>query len=270
MSDAFNQMFGGGTPTGAYQGSIADYGKPTAADPSGWGESYIPRNTGFGGGGGGITYPSPTVTGSPNEAVGLGDYPATPDVYPGTQQTMPPGTYGGTPGAAGGGGFNPWKILPAAITGGSGLIGYLRGQGGATDKALKEMHQATAPMQAAGNQALAAYTSGTLTGPQQAKVDLFRKQALAKWRQYFANAGIPESSAMADVEAKVDMDTQAYAEQLLQQDFNNAFQATGLTTTNLTNIARQQALQDAEQRKQWEEFMRAMGQLGSDVTQMFA
>jgi hypothetical protein len=163
------------------------------------------------------------------------------------------------------GGFDFTKYLPALIPGAAGLIGYARGQGGATDKAIGELHGVTGPMQGAGNQALNAYTSGKLTPAQQAAVDQYRKQAMAKWQQYMANAGIPVSSAQADIENKVNMDTMAYANQLLQQDFQNAYAATGMTATNLTNVARMQALQDQEQRAQWAEFMKELGKIGGDI-----
>src|SRR5215831_8994774 len=93
---------------------------------------------------------------------------------------------GGDGGPGGAGGFDWQKYLPALVSGGAGLIGYLRGQGGETDKAIKELHGTTGPMQSAGNQALNAYTSGNLTPAQQAAVDQYRKQAMAKWQQYMA------------------------------------------------------------------------------------
>src|SRR5690349_2244854 len=174
------------------------------------------------------------------------------------------------PDSGGGGGFDWTKVIPAAIPAATGLIGMFTGQGNATDKAISAMNKSTGPIQKAGNQALGAYTSGTLTGPQQAKVDAFKQANLAKWRQYLANAGIPEGSAMADIEAKVNQDATAYAEQLLQQDFNNAYQATGLASNNLGRVAQMQALQDAEQRKQWQQFMQAMGQLGTQIPDWFS
>ena len=164
-----------------------------------------------------------------------------------------------------GGGFDFMKLIPSLIPVASGLIGMFRGQGGATDKALKAQGKSTQPMAAAGNEALQAYRTGTLTPSQQASLDQYRKQANAKWQQYFANAGIPVSSAQADIENKVNLDTEAYKNQLLQQDFQNAFAATGMSTTNLTNLARQQALQDEAQRKQWEDFMAQLGKIGGDV-----
>lgn len=170
----------------------------------------------------------------------------------------------------GGGGLggllgNFGNLLPSLLGGAGGLIGMFTGQGGATDKALKKQSQATGPLQAAGNEALEAYRTGKLTPPQQASVDQYRKAAMAKWRQYFANAGIPVSSSEADINNKVEMDTMAYANQLLQQDFNNAYQATGMSTNNLTNLARQQALEDAQQRNQWQEFMKQITKIGGDV-----
>lgn len=170
---------------------------------------------------------------------------------------------------AAGQGFDWMKVIPAAIPAAGGIIGMLHGQGGATDKAIKQMGKATGPIQAAGNQAIGAYNSGTLTSPQQAKVDQFKRENLAKWRQYLQQAGIPEGSAMADIEAKVNTDATAYAEQLLQQDFNNAYQATGLSVNNLTNLARMQAIQDEQQRKSWQDFMAAMGNLGTQIPDWF-
>jgi hypothetical protein len=200
---------------------------------------------------------SPAPSGDPGSS-GLFDFPtsgAGSDSGDRLQTSMPSG-----------GGDTDWsKFIPAAITGGTGLMGLFRDQGGATDKALKAQGKATQPMQAAGNQALNAYTSGKLTQPQQAAVDQFRKQAMAKWQQYFASAGIPVSSAQADIENKVNMDTQAYANQLLQQDFQNSVAATGMSVNNLTNLARMQALQDAEQRKAFQDFMAQLGKLGGDI-----
>ena len=178
-------------------------------------------------------------------------------------------TDGGIPTVYGGGGVDWTKIIPAAIPAATGLIGMFTGQGNATDKAISAMNKSTRPLQKAGNQALGAYTSGTLTGPQQAKVDAFKQANLAKWRQYLANAGIPEGSAMADIEAKVNQDAAVYAEQQLQQDYKNALDATQLTSTNLGRVAQMQALQDAEQRKQWQQFMQAMGQLGTQIPDWF-
>ena len=210
-------------------------------------------------------------------ASGTGDRITNPDIWlglpPGGTVDTPQG--GVAPGstfpipAGGGGGFDISKLIPALIPAAGGLIGMFKGQGGATDKAISAMNKSTGPIQAAGNQALAGYTSGKLTPTQQAKVDEFKKQNLAKWRQYLANAGIPEGSAMADIEAKVNQDAQAYADTLLQQDFNNAYQATGLASTNLGRVAQMQALQDAEQRKQWEAFMQALGGLGTAIPNLF-
>jgi hypothetical protein len=242
MSDTFQSLFGGGqsaaatAPPDFSAGNVGNIPAVAAeTNPGDW-SAYIP--------------PGSTVS--------------TPagGVAPGAVGSLP------GPGGSAGGGFSIGKMIPAAVGGIGGIVNMFRKD--PTDAALKKLEKSTGPMQAAGNQALGAYTSGNLTPTQQAKVDQFKQQNLAKWRQYLASAGIPESSAMADIEAKVNQDAQVYADSLLQQDFTNAYAATGLTTTNLTNVARQQALQDAEQRKQWEDFMKELGAIGGDVADMFA
>jgi len=163
------------------------------------------------------------------------------------------------------GGFDISKILPAAIGGIGNIIGLARGQGSATDKALKAQGKATQGIAAAGNQALQGYTSGQTTPSQQAALDQWEQQQLAKWRQYLASAGIPEGSAMADITAKVAQDKLVKAQQFMQQDFENAYKAAGLNTTNLSNLAQKQAIQDAEQRKAWADFMQQLAKIGGDI-----
>lgn len=232
----------------------------------------------FGGGGSGPSNVGSgewTSTGAPNwnftPPIGGGGPVFDPGPEGGGTGTIPgfPRTDGGIPTVYGGGGFDWTKVIPALVPAAGGIIGMLRGQGGSTDAAINAMNKSTKGLQKAGNQALAAYTSGNLTGPQQAKVDAFKQANLAKWRQYLTNAGIPEGSAMADIEAKVNQDATAYAEQLLQQDFQNAYASTGLVSSNLGRVAQMQAMQDAAQRKQWEDFMKAIGGLSTQIPDWF-
>ena len=72
-------------------------------------------------------------------------------------------------------------------------------------------------------------------------------------------------TAQADINKQVELAGADYDNKVYQQNFQNAFAATGMTTSNLTNIARQQALQDQEQRQQWAEFMKELGKIGGDV-----
>jgi len=212
----------------------------------------------FGGGGS-----SPATGGG-----SFGEFPAPTTTFDAASVLSNPGTtFAPTgisaPTGGGGGQFNPWSVLPAAVSGVGSIVNLFRKN--PTDAALKELRQSTKGLEGAGSEALAAYRSGTLAPAQQARVDQFKKEQTAKWQQYFASAGIPVSSAMTDVSSKIDQDAEAFAQQLLQQDFNNAYYSIGLSNVNLANIAKMQALQDAEQRKAWEEFMKSMGSLGSDI-----
>ncbi len=161
--------------------------------------------------------------------------------------------------------FNPFSLIGPAAAGIGSIIGLAKGKGGSTDKAIKQLGQSTQPLQNVSNQQLQAYSSGQLTPTQQASVDRFKQEQRAKWQQYLASAGIPQSSAMADIEAKISTDAQVYADKLLQQDFNNAYAGIGLSSGNLANVARMQALQDEQQRQEWAAFMKSLGQLGTDV-----
>ena len=212
---------------------------------------------GGGGGGGGITYPPPTATSDPNAVTGLPGYPATPDIYPGTNTTMPPGTSAATTPP-----FNPWSLLPAAVGGIGSIIGLARGQGSATDKALKRQAASTQGLANVGNQALQSYSTGQLSPAGQEEL----KRQMAQIDQQLASMGISDSTIRAQMINAAQ--TNLFAKEQ-QQYFNNAYQAIGLNQGNLADLARQQAVQDAEQRKAWADFMAAMGKLGTDIAPIF-
>jgi hypothetical protein len=212
-----------------------------------------------GGGGGGADLPA---IGSPPADI-LGQVVSDPasgvsvDTGPGTGITGVTTTPGG-----GGGGFNPAMIGKV----GSGLMGLKNMfTTSPTEKALEQsqklqMQQAKLTG-AAGKEAMQAYQTGKLTPNQQAMVDQFKKQNLAKWRQYLASAGIPESSAMADIEAKVNQDAAVYAQNLLQQDFKNATESLGLSGNTLASSSWLNLQQEKMMAESQAAAMQAIGEL---------
>lgn len=178
-------------------------------------------------------------------------------------------TDGGIPTVYGGGGVDWTKIIPAAIPAATGLIGMFTGQGNSTDKAISAMNKSTRPLQQAGNKALQAYSTGTLLPYQQKEKDQIMNAVRAQYNQMYANMGIPVSTSAADIENMVQQAGAQYDNKVYQENFTNAYQASGLASTNLGHVAQMQALQDAEQRKQMQAFMEALGQLGTQIPDWF-
>lgn len=171
------------------------------------------------------------------------------------------------------GGFNIGKVLGTAGQLGGGITGLVNSfRDSPTEKLMaKQQKLAQQNIQAAssaGNQQLSQYMQGQLSAPQQASVDKFKKEQLAKWRQYLASAGIPESSAMADIEAKVDQDATDYAQKLLQQNFQNSVSALGLSNNALAQQAVTNLAYEKEIAKSQADAMSAIGQLGGLLGQL--
>lgn len=163
---------------------------------------------------------------------------------------------------AGGGGFNPAMLGKLA---GAGMGLYNMFTTSPTEKALEQgqkLQMQNAKLAgASGKQQLQQYTAGQLSPAQQAAVDRFKKENLAKWRQTLATMGIPESSAMADIEADVNMKTAAYAQTLLQQNYKNSMDALGLSGNTLAQAATNNLAIDKEIAASDAEIMQQIGQL---------
>lgn len=201
------------------------------------------------------SFPAPTTTFDAARVLG----------NPGT--TFDPTGIMNTGGGAGAGGSaSPFAFLGDAAKAGGGIMGLVNMfRTSPTEKALEKgqklaMQNASAAS-GAGNQQLQQYTQGQLSPAQQAAVDQFKKESLAKYRQYFANAGIPESTAMMDAEAKVNQDASQYAQQLLQQNYANSMQALGLANNTLAQQAYANLAQEKEIADSQAAAMQAIGQL---------
>ena len=200
---------------------------------------------------------------------GGGAQPAVPDLSQPGWTFEPGGEFPGAPSTGAGafvapedptGGFgNVLKmagIIPTAISGIRGLFGRSPTEGN-----LARMGKLSGPAGKTATSLLSSYNKGQLTGPQQAEVDQFKKQELAKWRQYLAAAGIPESSAMVDIENKINQDAAVYTQKLLQQDFQNAMQATGMAQGSLAQQAQMNYQIDMQNRAAMADAMAAIGKI---------
>lgn len=162
----------------------------------------------------------------------------------------------------GAGGFGLGSI-PALIGGGMSLYNMFNTS--PTEKYLQQaqklgMGNAQAASQA-GKTQLQQYQQGKLSPSQTAAADRYEQQELAKWRQYLASAGIPESSAMADITNKVHQDRLVYEQQLLQQNYNNSMQALGLGGNQLAQQSALNLKMEEEIAKSQADAMAAIGQL---------
>jgi hypothetical protein len=211
------------------------------------------------GGGGGV--PSDTVGGwNPI------DLPAQSGAPP---DAVTP-TMGGDPTAlnipdAGGGGGGMGNIANLLKLGGAGMGVANMFRTSPTEAALEkgqklQMKNAGIASKS-GQSQLQQYTKGKLSSAQQASVDQFRNQNLAKWRQYLASAGISESSAMADIEANVNMQTAAYAQSLLQTNFENSMKSLGLAGNTLASAATSNLAQEKEISDAQAAAMKAIGEI---------
>src|SRR5215831_16039502 len=207
----------------------------------------------FGGGGGG----APGYTFSmPEQGVMGNEFPQAPAPFQGPPSFAPTQPS-----------VNPLGIVGAVAP---ALISAIGGRGqGAGDKALKQARNATGQLAQAGGQSLNAYQTGTLQPMQQALIDRQKQVEEAALQQYAAKAGIPVSTFVAQSEGDIAGHMAALENQMYQQNFNNAYQAIGSQQNNLIHIAQMQAQQDAAQRQAWQEFMKALGGLGTQLPNIF-
>lgn len=112
-------------------------------------------------------------------------------------------------------------------------------------KAQQQMTQAIQPEIGAAHQALSAYQSGTLTGPQEAEVANFNNQQKARIKQAYANMGLTGSSQEQSALAQADQQALGLKQQYIQQNFGNALSALGLANNVYSGIT-QQELQTAQ------------------------
>lgn len=211
----------------------------------------------FGGGGGDIT--STVSPGAETGGITLG-LPPGGSVETGAGGVAPGSVIGIPGGDSSGGGFDIGSILKMAAGGMTGL-NALKGlfSRSPTEGDVARMGKLSSRAGKTAGGLLNAYNAGKLTPTQQAAADQFEKQELAKWRQYLADAGIPESSAMVDIENKVHQDKLVFMNNQLQQNFKNAMEATGMAQGSLATQAQQNWMIDQASQKAMADAMAAIG-----------
>ncbi len=216
----------------------------------------------FGGGSftGGGGY-DPTLGGTlPSDTTGLPTLSGS-DTGLGSAGTFTPSTPTDTSGSS----FD-WSSLGKSIVGGLGSIGSAVGGAGGVGmlgivaNAYNQMNAPVAEqaqLEKIGGSAAAAGVSmvdraskGTLTAPQQAALDTYKTQQREQWDQYFAKAGISDSSTKQATYGKIDQDALAMSQNFITQTMTSGLAALGLAGTTYGSIAnamvqRDTALQEA-------------------------
>lgn len=132
------------------------------------------------------------------------------------------------------------------------LVASLAGGKGAGGKGAQgQLGQISAEQQAIGEQLLNQYKSGTLQPWEQSAIDQYTKQSKAQMRQQMANAGISDSTMMAEEEAKIDQNaTQLYGN-FMQTTLQNGMQALGYAVGPTTTLLNTQLKQDQNLQNAW-------------------
>lgn len=180
----------------------------------------------FGGSGAGVGGGSGFVPGTDYSAY-TGETPTDvpnplPDetIAPAASSAIPQGTFDKALGAA-------TKYGPLALIG----LGTLQGQS-AAKSAGKQIASVGQPQRDAAAGLLNQYNSGTLNAGDAHAVSQFKADALAKSRQYFAQAGLSNSSQAAAAEAAIQAQGAAMESQMLQGYLTSAMNELNITDKN--------------------------------------
>lgn len=179
------------------------------------------------------------------------------------------GLFGGggdmqAPAPGGGGqeaGANPLASILLGV--GAPLISKL--MGASTEKQIsgaeKNLKTAGNTGTSIGEQLLKRASAGQLTDPQQAQVDKMKREQNARANQYLAGLGIPVSTAMVQSQNQIDQNATAFANDLINQSFQQGIQA-----MNLGGQASQQLLTQAMAQKK--ELANTIGDVAKQIGQV--
>ncbi len=208
-----------------------------------------------------ITPPASTATGASTDSIGSTPsniFTQAAGSAPQLSGSFPSADFGGDATGKSGGGLSDWLpskgdvgklALNAALPLGGLAYEATKGSGKLPPEsaALQPSGQVTAPLIAAENAGANAYSSGTLTAPQRASIDQWIQGQQNMLLQQLASEGSTDPThdtryiqGIEDIQQKA----VAQAQEMLQQDLDNAFKAAGLAGQNLSAVAREQLSQD--------------------------
>ena len=158
-------------------------------------------------------------------------------------------------------GANPLASILLGV--GAPLLSKLMGR--STEKQItgaeKRMETAGKTGTSIGEELLKRAAAGKLTDPQQAQVDVMKREQNARASQYLAGLGIPVSTAMVQSQNQIDQNAVKFANDLINQSFQQGIQA-----MNLGGQANQQLLTQAMAQKK--ELSNTIGEVAGQIGQI--
>ena len=119
---------------------------------------------------------------------------------------------------------------------------------------------------AAAQTALQEYAAGTISAPQQALITDWEQKATAQTKSAFAQMGLSGSSQEASAVADIGNQAVALQEQFIQQNFANAMQALGLSSTVYQGITASQLQTASGMQAALAQLGKALGTAGTTTT----
>lgn len=216
---------------------------PTAADYGGASDIGQPFDAGAG--------PSQTGLTVPPNAMGAANVPGStvaPPAVPGASVTppAPPGD-----GGKGGGLFGTGISGNTALLAGAGLaplaLTMMRGEQPLPQQANQLQSQLATPLSNFSQQQLAQYQANRVNPAQQASLDAMRAQLTNQYRQMLFNQGVTNPQADSrwpQIEGLIDQQVMQSQGQMLANNINAAFAASGQAGQDLSILANMQVQQD--------------------------
>lgn len=126
--------------------------------------------------------------------------------------------------------------------------------------AQKTLSQTIQPVAQLGQQLISQYQSGQLNVADAKAINDWESAQLAQSRQYYAKAGLSDSSMAVQAEGQIHQQAQAMRDQALQNMLKVGLSAVGQASQPLTQLAQQQVSQDAALQQAMANFLMAMAQ----------
>lgn len=109
---------------------------------------------------------------------------------------------------------------------------------------LQSVSDNASTTQALGKNLISSSQSGTVTPAQDAQIQLWTQQNKSGVRDYYAKAGLGDSSMMQSAMANVDSQASAMREQIIQQNLSQGLSALGMSDASNTALASAKMKQD--------------------------
>lgn len=126
-------------------------------------------------------------------------------------------------------------------------------------KALTPVAANASQLQGVGKDLVQRAQQGTVTPAQQAKIELWRNQAIAQAKDYYARAGLSDSSMQQSAIDNINQQATAATEQIIQQNMQQGIAALGQSDASNQALANVKFQQDAQTQNMLSNLAKAIG-----------